>query len=102
MKEDEAPKTDGKTYRSLVGSLLYLTATHLDIFVVVNYLSRFMQDPSQIHFVAAKRVLRYLKGTVGFDMHFVKSSYVNLVGFSNSDCGGRNDEHLWLLFCYER
>jgi len=58
MKEDEALKTDGKAYRSLVGSLLYLTATRPDIVFAVNYLSRFMQSPSQIHFVAAKRVLR--------------------------------------------
>jgi hypothetical protein len=87
MKEDEAPKTDGKSYRSLVGSLLYLTATRPDILFVVNYLSRYMQDPSQIHFMAVKRVLRYLKGTVSFGMHFMKSSFVNLVGFSNNNWG---------------
>ena len=57
-------KTDGKAYRSLVGSLLNLTATRPDILFVVNYLSRFMQDPSQIH--------------------FVKSSSVNLVCFSDN------------------
>jgi hypothetical protein len=91
IKEDRAPKTDGKAYRSLVGSLLYLTATRPDILFAVNYLSRFMQNPSQIHFLAAKRVLRYLKGTVGFGMHFVKSSSVNLVGFSDSDWGGSDE-----------
>jgi len=85
MKEDGAPKTDGKAYKNLVGSLLYLTATRPDIHFAVNYLSRFMQDPSQNHLVAAKRVLRYLKGTAGFGMHFVKSSSVNIVGFSDSD-----------------
>ena len=51
-----------------------------------------MQSPSQIHFVAIKRVLRYLKGTVEFDIHFVKSSSVKLVGFSNSDWAESNDE----------
>jgi hypothetical protein len=92
MKEDGAPKTDGKAYRSLVGSLLYLTATRPDIVFTVNYLSRFMQSPSQIHFVAAKRVLRYLKGTLEFGMHFVKSSSVKLVGFSDSDWAGSDEE----------
>jgi hypothetical protein len=91
MKEDGAPKTDGKAYRSLVGSLLYLTAARPDIVFVVNYLSRFMQSPSQIHFVAAKRVLRYLKGTLEFGMHFVKSSSVKLVGFSDSDWAGSDE-----------
>jgi len=50
-----------------------------------------MQDPSQIHLVAAKRVLRYLKRTAGFGMHFVKSSSVNLVGFLDSDWGGSDE-----------
>jgi len=59
---------------------------------VVNYLSKFIQSPSQIHFVAVKRVLRYLKGTVEFGIYFVKSSSVKLVGFSNSDWAGSDDE----------
>jgi len=91
-EEDGAPKTDGKAYRSLVGSLLYLTSTRPYIVFAVNYLSRFMQSPSQIHFVATKRVLRYLKGTLEFGMHFVKSSFVKLIGFSNSDWAGSDEE----------
>jgi len=91
MKEDGAPKTDGKAYRSLVGSLLYLTATRPDILFALNYLSTFMQDPSQIHLVAAKRVLRYLRGTARFGIHFVKSTSVNLVGFSDNDWGGSDE-----------
>jgi hypothetical protein len=91
MKEDGSPKADGKVYRSLIGSLLYLTATRPDIQFAVNYLSRFMQEPSQNHFVAAKRVLRYLRGTAGFGIHFVKSSSINLVGFSDSDWGGSDE-----------
>ena len=42
MKKDEAPKTDGKAYRRLVGNLLYLIDIHPDIVFAVNYLSRFM------------------------------------------------------------
>jgi hypothetical protein len=45
-KEDGAQKQDDKAYRSLVGSLLYLTATRLDIVFDINYLFRFMQSPS--------------------------------------------------------
>ena len=43
-KNDEAPKTDGKTYRSLIGSLLYLTITRPDILFAVNYLSRLCRN----------------------------------------------------------
>lgn len=59
-KEDGAEKIDASTYRSLVGSLLYLTATRPDIMYSASLLSRYMQNPSQIHFGTAKRVLRYL------------------------------------------
>jgi len=89
MEEDGAPKIDGKAYESLVGSLLYLTAIRPYIVFAVNYLSRFMQSPSQINFVAAKR---YLKGTLEFDMHFVKSSSVKLIGFSDSDWAESDEE----------
>lgn len=91
-KEDGAQKQDDKAYRSLVGSLLYLIAIHPDIVFVVNYLSRFIQSPSQIHFVAVKRVLRYLKGTVEFGIYFVKFSSIKLVGFSNNDWAESDNE----------
>jgi histone deacetylase 1/2 len=50
-----------------------------------------MQEPSQNHFVAAKRVLRYLRGTASFGINFVKSNSINLVGFSDSDWGGSDE-----------
>lgn len=56
MKEDGEKKVNASLYRSLVGSLLYLTATRPDIMFAASLLSRFMQSPSQIHFGAAKRV----------------------------------------------
>ena len=92
-KDDGAAQADGRIYRSLIGSLLYLTATRPDIVFTVNYLSRFMQNPSQIHFVAAKRVLRYLKGTLDFDMNFVRSNITNLTSFSDNDWA-RSDKEM--------
>ncbi|KAL0373689.1 UNVERIFIED_CONTAM: Retrovirus-related Pol polyprotein from transposon RE1 [Sesamum radiatum] len=60
-KEDGSEKVDGSIYRSLIGSLLYLTATRPDIMFATSLLSRFMQSPSQVHYGAAKRILRYLQ-----------------------------------------
>ncbi|KAL0364613.1 UNVERIFIED_CONTAM: Retrovirus-related Pol polyprotein from transposon TNT 1-94 [Sesamum angustifolium] len=61
QKEDGSQKVDGSIYRSLIGSLLYLTATRPDIMLAISLLSRFMQSPSQVHYAAAKRILRYLR-----------------------------------------
>ncbi|KAK4386523.1 Retrovirus-related Pol polyprotein from transposon TNT 1-94 [Sesamum angolense] len=64
QKEDGSQKVDGSKYRSLIGSLLYLTATRPDIMFATSLLSRFMQSPSQVHYATAKRILIYLRGSV--------------------------------------
>lgn len=83
-------KVDNNMYRSLIGSLLYLTASRPDILYVVNLLSRFMHSPRETHFTAAKRVLRYIKGTSTLGIFFPTSAEktVKLVGYSDSDWGG--------------
>lgn len=55
-KDDGARKVDATLYRSLVGNLLYLTATKPDIMFATSLLSRFMHSTSQIHFGVAKSV----------------------------------------------
>jgi hypothetical protein len=54
---------DATKYRQLVGSIIYLTTTRPNISFVVGILSKFMQNPCKGHWSAAKRVLKYLKGT---------------------------------------
>lgn len=93
-KDDDTSKVDGSMYRSLVGSLLYLTASRPDILFVVNVLSRFMSSPKETHFSAAKRVLRYIKGTADLGIFFPKSANesLSLIGYSDSDWGGCVDD----------
>ena len=55
-------------YRQLIGSLMYLTNTRPYICFAVNALSQFMCEPRQIHWIAAKHVLRYLRGFVGYEL----------------------------------
>ena len=60
-------------YRKLIGSLLYLsTNTRPDIAFAVSYLSQFCSEPSQKNWVEAKRVLRYVNGTVDFKLTYVR------------------------------
>ena len=59
-KDDGQKKTNSSLFRCLIESLLYLTSTRPDIMFAASLLSRFMQEPSQVYFGAAKHVLRYL------------------------------------------
>ncbi|KAL6315448.1 hypothetical protein AAG906_000740 [Vitis piasezkii] len=93
-KDDGFEKIDEGLYRSLIGSLLYLTTSRPDILFAISVLSRFMYSPSEKHFSAAKRVLRYIKGTVAFGVQFSKfvEGDLKLLGYSNNDWGGCVDD----------
>ena len=66
QREAEGKQVNSTNFRSLIRSLPYLMNTRPDLTYSVSYLSRFMDKPSSEHLVAAKRILRYLKGTVNF------------------------------------
>lgn len=70
FKEDGVEKMDEKLYRSLIGCLMYLSATRLDILHEVNLLSRYMNCASRIHFLASKRVLKYVKCPIDFGIRY--------------------------------
>ncbi|KAK2996036.1 hypothetical protein RJ640_002196 [Escallonia rubra] len=91
-REDGGSKVDATFYRSLVGNLLYLTATRPDIMFAASLLSRFMQAPSHFHLGAAKRVLRYIQGTIDYGIMNGRSKEVKLIGFCDSDFGGCKDD----------
>ena len=63
-KDDPSPDVDQGTYRSMIGSLLYITASRLDIMQVVGMVGRFQSAPKQSHLVVVKRIFKYLKGTM--------------------------------------
>jgi hypothetical protein len=90
----DTPLVDNTLYRQLVGSLLYLTHSRLDISYAVGAVSRFMQEPHKLHWKAAKRILRYVHGTITFGIHYATYSTLDLIGFTDSDwAGDRNDRN---------
>ncbi|KAB2606268.1 nuclear cap-binding protein subunit 1-like [Pyrus ussuriensis x Pyrus communis] len=74
-------------YRSIVGGLQYLTWTRPDLAFAVNQLCQFMHAPREQHFQAAKRVLRFLKGSVSQGLWFTKG-LVDLTAYSDADWAG--------------
>lgn len=92
QKEDGAEPVDEGVYRSLIGCLMYLTATRPDILFPVSVLSRFLNCPSELHMMAAKRVVRYLKGTLTYGIKYGKTQNFKLHGYSDSDWAGSIDD----------
>ena len=83
---------DPSLYRSMVGSLQYITITRPKLSFCVNKVCQFMQNPLEPHWKAVKRILRYLSGTSSFGLHFRPTSTLSLTGFSDSDWGSDMDD----------
>lgn len=79
------PLEDPASYRRLVGKLIYLTTTRLDISFYVQQLSQFMASPTTLHQEAAIRVLKYVKNAPAQGLFYSSSSSLQLKSFSDSD-----------------
>lgn len=82
---DGVSLSDANTYRSIVGGLQYLSLTRPDVAFAVNKLSQFMHCPTTQHWVAVKRLLRYLRGTIHHGIFLHRNSPLLLHGFSDAD-----------------
>ena len=92
IRDHEGKKVDSTLYTQIVGSLMYLTATRPDIMYSVSLISRYMENPTKMHLLAAKRIFRYLKGTMEFGLFFKKGEKSDLIGFTDSDYAGDQDD----------
>lgn len=57
---------DETYFKQIVGCLMYIITTKPDLQFVVSLIARFMANPTEMHYQVAKRVLKYLKGTINF------------------------------------
>jgi hypothetical protein len=86
--DEDGEAVDQREYKSMIGSLLYLTATRSDIQFVVGLCARFQASPRSSHRTAVQRVFRYLKHIPEFGIWYSASSSLDLVWFSDADFAG--------------
>ncbi|GJX16179.1 putative ribonuclease H-like domain-containing protein [Tanacetum coccineum] len=88
LKDAEAEDVDVHLYRSMIGSLMYLTTFRPNIMFVVCVCAIFQVTPKVSHLHAVKRIFRYLKGQPKLDLWYPKDSPFNLEAYFDSDYAG--------------
>ncbi|XP_038896547.1 secreted RxLR effector protein 161-like [Benincasa hispida] len=86
------PLSDPYLFRSTIGALQYLTHTRLDIAHIVNHLSKFLKAPTNIHWQATKRVLRYISATRHHGLLFQPNTDLQLTTFSDANWASNIDD----------
>ncbi|KAD5802447.1 hypothetical protein E3N88_13807 [Mikania micrantha] len=84
----DTPLSSSTTYRAIVGSLQYLALTRSDVAFSVNRLSQLMHKPTDAHWVALKRLLRYLQGKIHHGLLIKRNSPLQIHAFTAVDWGG--------------
>jgi len=72
-KDDDSPNVDQSSYRSMIGSLLYIIASRPDIMHDVGMVGRYQSALKQSHLLAVKRIFRYLKETINYGLWYPKN-----------------------------
>lgn len=91
-KDINGVAVDSSFYKKLVGSLMYLTFTRPDLMYGVSVISSYMKRQTEMHLNAAKRILRYVKGTIDYGVFYKSQEDSAFVGFTNSDYAGGIDD----------
>ena len=87
------PLSNSSLYRRLIGSLVYLTVTRLDISYVVQQVSQYLSAPRSTHHAVVLRILRYLKGTLFYGFFYLAQSPLVLHAFSDADWARDPTDH---------
>jgi hypothetical protein len=91
-KDDESPKANQTLYRSMIGSLLYVTTSRPYIMQAIGLVARFQSAPKETHVQAVKRIFRYLKGTLDFVLWYSRSKDFTLTTYTDADWEGSIDD----------
>ena len=93
-KDSPTPPVDATLYRMLIGKLLFLTKTRPDLTHAVSVVSRFMQQPKEVHLQAAKHILRYVRRYPDLGLFFKQGEENRLHGYTDADYGQDIDDRI--------
>ncbi|GKB19303.1 putative ribonuclease H-like domain-containing protein [Tanacetum coccineum] len=85
LKDEDGEEVDVHLYRSVIGSLMYLTSSRPDIMFAVCACARYQVNPKVLHLHAVKKIFRYLKGQLKLCFWYPKDSLFDLVAYTDSD-----------------
>jgi len=89
---DESVAVHQPTYRSMIGSLLYLTGTQPDIMHVVGIVGRFRENPKETHLQVVKRIFKYLQGTQNYGLWYPRDTNLTLHSYIDAYWAGSVDD----------
>eukprot|EP00253_Pinus_taeda_P008984 PITA_08984 len=89
---DDSVAVHQPTYRSMIGSLLYLTGTQPDIMYAVGIVGRFQANPKETHLQAVKRIFKYLQGTQNYVLWYPRDRDLTLHAYTDADWVGSMDD----------
>ena len=87
-KDEQDKNVNIKLYHNMIDSLLYLTASRLDIMFSVFFCARFQSCPKESHLIVVKHIIRYLKGTTRMDSWYLKTGQFPMMSYSDADYAG--------------
>ena len=91
-KDENDVAVNQSLYRSMIGSLLYLTASRLDITIVVGVCARYQAENKMRHLVQVKRIMKYINGTTDYGILYSHSENSRLMGYCDADWAGSADD----------
>ncbi|CAJ2645128.1 unnamed protein product [Trifolium pratense] len=91
-KDEKGIDVDQSLYRSMIGSLLYLTASRPDIMFAVGVCARYQSEPKMSHLTQVKRIFKYVNGTCGYGILYSHGNDSTLVGYCDADWAGSADD----------
>jgi hypothetical protein len=84
-KDDDSADVDQSSYRSMIGILLYITASHPDIMHALGMVGRYQSAPKESHLLAVKRISKYLKGAINYGLWYPRNHNFQLSVYSDVD-----------------